>query len=104
MSEASGRTAKDWAGNLRAYALAWGVPSLAIIAGSLVDPLARSAIWVVALIWMSRQGTERESRLADELARERRARNEDREDLSARTGRILEILNDEVGSEGAEGV
>ncbi len=39
--------------------------------------------------------------LADELARERRARNEDREDLSARTGRILEILNDEVGSEGA---
>lgn len=52
MSEASGRTAKDWAGNLRAYALAWGVPSLAIIAGSLVDPLARSAIWVVALIWM----------------------------------------------------
>jgi cell division protein ZapA len=42
--------------------------------------------------------------LADDLARERRARHEDREDLSARTGRILEILNDEVGSEGAGGV
>ena len=42
--------------------------------------------------------------LADDLARERRARNEDQEDLSARTGRILEILTDEVGSEGAEGV
>ena len=42
--------------------------------------------------------------IADDLARERRARNEDQEDLSARTGRILAILNDEVGSEGAEGV
>ncbi len=42
--------------------------------------------------------------MADDLARERRARNEDQEDLSVRTGRILEILNDEVGSEGAEGV
>ena len=42
--------------------------------------------------------------LADDLARERRARNEDRQDLTVRTGRILEILNDEVGSEGAEGV
>lgn len=42
--------------------------------------------------------------LADDLARERRARNEDREDLTARTGRILEILNDEVGSEGTNGV
>ena len=42
--------------------------------------------------------------LADDLARERRARNEDREDVTARAGRILEILTDEVGSEGAEGV
>jgi cell division protein ZapA len=42
--------------------------------------------------------------LADDLARERRARTEDREDVAARAGRILEILTDEVGSEEAEGV
>ena len=42
--------------------------------------------------------------LADELARERQARNEDRENVSTRTGRILAILSNEVGNEGAEGV
>jgi hypothetical protein len=52
MTEAAEQTARDWAGNVRAYALAWGVPSLAIIAGSLVDAPARTAIWTVALIWM----------------------------------------------------
>ncbi|MGH1478959.1 MAG: hypothetical protein ACRBM6_09610 [Geminicoccales bacterium] len=52
MTETAGSPAKDWAGDLRAYALAWGLPSLAIIAGSLVDPLIRTAIWSVALIWM----------------------------------------------------
>ncbi len=52
MTETAHRTAKDWAGNLRAYALAWGVPSLAIIAGSLFDAPARVVIWSVALIWM----------------------------------------------------
>lgn len=52
MSEASGRTAKDWAGNIRTYALAWGAPLLAIIAGSLVDVPARTAIWTGALVWM----------------------------------------------------
>lgn len=52
MNEAAEQTAKDWAGNVRAYALAWGVPSLAIIAGSLVDAPVRTAIWAVAPIWM----------------------------------------------------
>jgi len=42
--------------------------------------------------------------LADDLAREHRARTEDREELQTRTGRILAILDDEVGSEGAQGV
>lgn len=52
MSEAAEQTAKDWAGNIRAYALAWGVPSLAIIAGFLVDASARTVIWLAALLWM----------------------------------------------------
>ncbi len=52
MPNASEPAAKDWAGNFRAYALAWGVPSLAIIAGSLVDAPARTMIWSAALLWM----------------------------------------------------
>ena len=52
MSEVGERTAKDWAGNFRAYALAWGLPSLIIIAGSLVDAQARTMIWSAVLLWM----------------------------------------------------
>jgi hypothetical protein len=48
----SRQSAKDWAGNLWAYALAWGWPPFALIAGSLVDAPARTAIWSIALIWM----------------------------------------------------
>jgi cell division protein ZapA len=42
--------------------------------------------------------------LADDLARERRARQEDRETVGARARRILAILDDEVGNRGAGGV
>jgi len=42
--------------------------------------------------------------LADDLARERRARAEDRETLGARARRILAILSEEVGNRGADGV
>lgn len=52
MVKTTRRSTKDWAGNLQAYAFAWGLPSLAIIAGSLVDPVIRTVIWSVALIWM----------------------------------------------------
>lgn len=44
--------AKDWAGDVRGYALAWGAPSLAIIASSFVDAPARATIWTAALVWM----------------------------------------------------
>ncbi|HOX26329.1 MAG TPA: cell division protein ZapA [Candidatus Krumholzibacteria bacterium] len=42
--------------------------------------------------------------LADDLARERRARSEETAAIHARASRILAILNDEVGREGVEGV
>ena len=42
--------------------------------------------------------------LADDLARERRARQEDRETVGARARRILAILDDEVGNRGTGGV
>ncbi len=52
MPEASEEPKRDWAGNLRAYLLAWGWPLIAVIAGSFVDAPARTAIWSIALIWM----------------------------------------------------
>lgn len=52
MGEAAEQTARDWAGNFRAYALAWGVPSLAIIAGSPMDAPTRTLVWSAALLWM----------------------------------------------------
>ena len=51
-TEGSEQAAKDWAGDARAYALAWGVPSLAVIAASFANGPARTAVWVMALIWM----------------------------------------------------
>lgn len=52
MTEATPNTAKDWAGSFRGYALAWGVPLLAIVAGILVDVPSRTVIWSIALGWM----------------------------------------------------
>jgi hypothetical protein len=43
---------RDWAGNFRAYALAWGVPLLVIIAGAFIEPSTRTVLWLLALIWM----------------------------------------------------
>ncbi len=42
----------DWAGNYRAYSIAWGVPSIAIIAGAFLDEQLRTIIWSIALLWM----------------------------------------------------
>lgn len=42
----------DWAANLRGYALAWGLPSLAILAGAFLAAPGRAAIWSAALLWM----------------------------------------------------
>lgn len=51
MTEITDQAAKDWAGNLRSYALAWGVATLAIVAGAFVGAPERTVIWTVALIW-----------------------------------------------------
>lgn len=42
----------DWAGDIRAYALAWGVPTLAVVAAAFADAPARTAVWVAALLGM----------------------------------------------------
>ncbi len=52
MSATPQQREKDWAGNFRTYALVWGAPWLAVLAGSFADGSVRAAIWVAALIWM----------------------------------------------------
>ncbi len=42
----------DWAGNARAYAVAWGLPMGLLVAGLLVGVPARTAVWSFALAWM----------------------------------------------------
>ncbi len=42
----------DWVGNTRSFALAWGLPTLAIIGSGFLDPSQRMMIWVIALVWM----------------------------------------------------
>jgi cell division protein ZapA len=69
-----------------------------------VDERMREAAAVGGKLGADRIAVLTALNLADELARERQARNEDREELASRTGRILAILSDEVGSEGVDGV
>lgn len=52
MTETNDSRRRDWAGGIGTFVVAWGLPSLAIIAGSLLDEPARIAIWAGALIWM----------------------------------------------------
>ncbi|MDH3474773.1 MAG: hypothetical protein OEM59_13900 [Rhodospirillales bacterium] len=44
--------ARDWVAGRRSYLLAWGLPSLAIIAAILMGPATRTGVWAVALVWM----------------------------------------------------
>lgn len=43
---------KDWAASVRGYALAWGLPILAIVGGSTFADRAQAVIWSLALAWM----------------------------------------------------
>jgi len=52
MAEEQLDKAKDWASSFRAYVLAWGLPTLAIVAGALTNEATRTIIWSIALGWM----------------------------------------------------
>jgi hypothetical protein len=43
---------KDWAGSLRAYLIAWGIPSLILIGAAFVEPVPRMLAWSGVLVWM----------------------------------------------------
>jgi hypothetical protein len=42
----------DWVGDTRSFVLAWGIPTVAVIGSAFLEPSFRTAIWVIALIWM----------------------------------------------------
>ena len=44
--------AQDWVGDLRAYLIAWGIPSVILIAAGLLDPAERAMVWAGILAWM----------------------------------------------------
>ena len=52
MAEADHRGNKDWVGNARSYAVAWGLPTAALFVAAFLAPPARTVIWAVALAWM----------------------------------------------------
>ena len=43
---------QDWAGSLRGYLIAWGVPSLILIGAAFVEPAPRALVWAGVLAWM----------------------------------------------------
>lgn len=44
--------AQDWAGSLRAYLIAWGIPSLILIGAAFTGPAPRALVWSGVLVWM----------------------------------------------------
>jgi hypothetical protein len=42
----------DWAGDIRRYGLAWGLPIGVMVGGLLIDVPARMILWILALVWM----------------------------------------------------
>ena len=52
MANIAAQPSTDWAGSIRTYGWAWGLPIAALVAGLLVAVPARAGIWTVALAWM----------------------------------------------------
>jgi hypothetical protein len=50
-SACSTPTAKDWASSKRTFVMLWGLPSGAILAARFLEPMPRTIIWTVMLLW-----------------------------------------------------
>ena len=46
------QAANDWARSLGGYLIAWGIPSLILVAAGLLDPAPRALVWAGVLAWM----------------------------------------------------
>jgi hypothetical protein len=52
MAQGRADPGKDWARSLGGYLIAWGIPSLILVAAGLLDPAARAIVWTGVLVWM----------------------------------------------------
>src|SRR5262245_61180676 len=52
MADTAVHASRDWVSSPAGYVLAWGLPHLAFIAALLLPVPARTAVWIVALVWM----------------------------------------------------
>lgn len=43
---------RDWLTRRRSFALAWGLPGLALVGSLFVEPPLRTVIWCLSLLWM----------------------------------------------------
>ncbi|MFQ5565225.1 MAG: hypothetical protein ACE5EU_02575 [Paracoccaceae bacterium] len=44
--------AKDWARSPSRYLVAWGIPSVVLVAAGLLEPGPRALVWASVLVWM----------------------------------------------------
>jgi len=52
VSNMTARRSPDWAGDIRSFGLAWGLPTAALAGGLFVDVPIRIIVWIIALAWM----------------------------------------------------
>jgi hypothetical protein len=52
MADNALHASRDWLSGAGSYVLAWGLPHFVIIAALLVPVPVRTAIWILALVWM----------------------------------------------------
>ena len=43
---------RDWVSGVGSYAIAWGLPSAAIVGAIWAEPGLRAVVWAAALVWM----------------------------------------------------
>ncbi len=43
---------RDWVGNHRSFAVAWGMPIVALVVAIFLPTPTKTVVWMVALVWM----------------------------------------------------
>jgi len=52
MAQTTADPGKDWVGSFGGYLIAWGIPSVILVAAGLLDPAQRAIAWAGVLVWM----------------------------------------------------
>ena len=52
MAQSASSSRRDWVSGRASYAVAWGLPSAALVAAIWTAPSLRAVVWAAALVWM----------------------------------------------------